>query len=108
METEAANRILNTPGVVGFVQLSETGEVLEQQGQEAEALANVLMYFQQMASLIGTSFGLEDFSEAQIQGNSFTVLTLPYQSGAVGVVLNSRTRLSETVKLLRKTLSSSN
>lgn len=95
---------MQTPNVLGFVHCSDSGDVITQEGNEVDILANVLVYFQQVAGLIGESFGLEDFQEAQIQGKSLTVICLPHKGGAVGVILNSRSKLNETVALVRQCL----
>lgn len=106
MATTPVQQIMQAPNVLGFVQCSESGDVVVQEGNEVDVLANVLIYFQQVAGLIGESFGLEDFQEAQIQGKALTVICLPHEGGAVGVILNSRTRINETVVLIRQALAS--
>lgn len=104
MTNTTVQQIMQSPNVLGYVQCSESGDVIVQEGNEVDVLANVLVYFQQVAALIGESFGLEDFQEAQIQGKSLTVVCMPHQGGAVGVILNSRTRLNETVATVRQAL----
>ncbi len=104
MSNSPVQQIMQAPNVLGYVQCSESGDVIVQEGNEVDVLANVLVYFQQVASLIGESFGLEDFQEAQIQGRSLTVICVPHQGGAVGVILNSRARINETVSLVRHAL----
>ncbi len=104
MNNPTVQQIMQAPNVIGYVQCSESGDVIVQEGNEVDVLANVLVYFQQVAGLIGESFGLEDFQEAQIQGKSLTVICLPHQGGAVGVILNSRTRLNEAVTAVRQAL----
>lgn len=106
MTNTPVQQIMQAPNVLGYVQCSESGDVLVQEGNEVDVLANVLVYFQQVAGLIGESFGLEDFQEAQIQGKALTVVCLPHQGGAVGVILNSRARINETVALVRQALAS--
>lgn len=106
MTNTSVQQIMQAPNVLGYVQCSESGDVIVQEGNEVDVLANVLVYFQQVAGLIGESFGLEDFQEAQIQGKSLTVLCLPHQGGAVGVILNSRARINETLGLVRQALAS--
>ncbi len=98
---------MQSPNVIGYVQCSESGDVIAQEGNEVDVLSNVLVYFQQVAGLIGESFGLEDFQEAQVQGKSLTVVCLPHEGGAVGVILNSRTRINETVTIIRQALAAS-
>ena len=104
MTNSPVQQIMQAPNVLGYVQCSESGDVIVQEGNEVDVLANVLVYFQQVARLIGESFGLEDFQEAQIQGRALTVVCLPHQGGAVGVILNSRARINETVSLIRQSL----
>lgn len=106
MSNTVAQQIVQIPNVLGFVQCSESGDIIEQKGDEAEVLANVLIYFQQVAGLIGESFGLEDFQEAQIQGKTLTVVCMPHEGGSIGVLLSSRTRMNETVQLVRQALAS--
>ncbi len=107
MTNTPVQQIMQAPNVLGYVQCSESGDVIVQEGNEVDVLANVLVYFQQVAGLIGESFGLEDFQEAQIQGKALTVLCLPHRGGAVGVILNSRARINETITLVRQTLAHS-
>lgn len=104
MATTPVQQIMQAPNVLGFVQCSESGDIVVQEGNEVDVLANVLIYFQQVAGLIGESFGLEDFQEAQIQGKTLTVICLPHEGGAVGVILNSRSRINETVVLVKQAL----
>lgn len=104
MNNSPVQQIMQAPNVVGFVQCSESGDVIAQEGNEVDLLANVLIYFQQVAGLIGESFGLEDFQEAQIQGKALTVVCIPHQGGSVGVILNARTRVNETVTQIRQIL----
>lgn len=105
MSNSPVQQIMQAPNVLGFVQCSDSGDVIVQEGSEVEVLANVLVYFQQVAGLIGESFGLEDFQEAQIQGKALTVICIPHQGGAVAVILNSRARINETVTMIRQILS---
>lgn len=95
---------MQAPNVLGYVQCSEAGDIIAQEGSGVEELANVLVYFQQVAALIGESFGLEDFQEAQIQGKSLSVMCLPHQGGAVGVVMSSRSRIGEVIATTRRVL----
>ena len=104
MTNSPVQQIMQSPNVLGYVQCSDSGDVIVQEGSEVDALANVLVYFQQVAGLIGESFGLEDLQEAQIQGKALTVICLPHKGGAVGVILNSRARVNETLTLVRNAL----
>lgn len=96
--------VMQAPNVIGYVMCSDSGDIIEQEGNEVAVLANVLVYFQQVAGLIGESFGLEDFQEAQIQSKSLTVLCVPHKGGAFGVILSSRTKINEVVAVVRQVL----
>ncbi len=101
----AIQQIMQTPNVIGYVRCSESGVVIEQEGNEVDVLANVIVYFQQIAVLIGESFGLERFHEAQIQGKSLIVVCIPLAGGDVlGVILNSRARVPEILGQIRQIL----
>jgi hypothetical protein len=100
----AINQIMQAPNVIGYVRCSEAGDVIEQEGNEVDALANVIVYFQQIAVLIGESFGLEHFHEAQIQGKSLTVVCIPVETDVIGVILSSRARVNEIVGQLHQIL----
>ena len=95
-------QIMQAPNVLGFVHCSADGEVLIRAGNEVEALATILGHFMRLARLVGGSFGLEDFHEARIQGKPLSVLCMPYEGGAVGVVLDSRARVAEVALTMRR------
>jgi hypothetical protein len=97
-------QIMQAPNVVGYVLCSEAGDIIEQEGSEVSVLATVLVYFQQVAGLIGESFGLEDLQEAQIQSKSLTVLCVPHKGGSFGVILSSRTKINEVTAIVRQVL----
>lgn len=97
-------QIIQAPNVLGYVHCSAAGDVLVQEGNEVDVLANVLIYFQQVATLIGDSFGLEDFCEAQVYGKSLIVICMPCQNGAIGAILNSRAQVTEVTNLMRQIL----
>lgn len=98
----AVQQIMQAPNVLGYVHCSESGDIIVQEGNEVDVLANVLIYFNQMATLIGESFGLEGFHEAQIQSKSLIVLCMPHQGGAIGVIVNARARVSDVAALMKQ------
>ena len=104
MGTSNFQPIIQAPNVLGFVMCSEAGDIIEQEGSEAAVLASVLTYFQQAAGIIGDSFGLEDFQEAQIQSKSLTVLCVPHNGGGFGVILSSRIKINEVTSIVRQVL----
>jgi len=97
-------QVMQAPNVLGYVLCSESGDIIEQEGGEVAVLATVLVYFQQVAGLIGESFGLEDLQEAQIQSKALTVLCVPHNGGAFGVILSSRIKINEAIAVVRQVL----
>lgn len=94
-------RLVQTDHVLSFVHCSEEGEILAQEGDEVEILAEALTYFHQMAALIGESFGLEGFEEARIQGRSLSILAMPHQGGLLGVVVHVKARIASVIDEMR-------
>jgi predicted regulator of Ras-like GTPase activity (Roadblock/LC7/MglB family) len=101
-DKNAMQRIMQTPNVLGYVHCSLTGEVLEREGSEVESLATVLGHFVRLSSRAGTSFGADGFHEAQIEGKAITVLCMPCDDGAIGVVLDARARVPEVALSMRR------
>ncbi|MEY4490124.1 MAG: hypothetical protein RIQ79_2632 [Verrucomicrobiota bacterium] len=101
-------QVMQAPNVLGYVLCSEAGDVVEQEGSEVSVLATVMVYFQQVAGLIGDSFGLEEFQEAQIQSKSLTVLCIPHKAGSFGVILSSRTKINEVTAIVHQVLAADN
>jgi len=97
-------QLMKEPSVIGFVQCSEEGDIIAQEGNDVDVLSTVLVYFQQIANLIGDSFGLENYQEAQIQGQSLTVITSPYGEGVVGIIVNSKLKINEVARMLREAI----
>lgn len=104
MVNTSYQQIMQAPTVIGYVMCSDSGDVVEQAGEEVAMLSTVLVYFQQVAGLIGESFGLEDLQEAQIQSKSLTVLCVPHSGGSFGVILSSRAKINEVTAALRQVL----
>ena len=101
-DKSAMQRIMQTPNVLGYVHCSLTGEVLEREGSEVESLATVLGHFVRLSGRVGTPFGTDGFHEARIKGKAITVLCMPCDDGAIGVVLDSRARVSEVALCMRR------
>lgn len=98
----AMQRIMQTPNVLGYAHCSVTGELLEQDGREVDALATVLGHFMRLMASAGASFANGDFHQAQIQGKPITVLCMPCEDGAIGVVLDARARVPEVALMMRR------
>lgn len=94
--------LVDIPGVVGFVECCESGTILNSAGDESEILGNVLVYFGQMANLIGESLGLEGLVEAQFSGRSLSVLHLPAGESDFGVIMDSKVRASDLTPLIER------
>ena len=101
MSSEATISEINAfPGVSGFVECDKMGSVLQAEGDDAETYGGVLGYFEQMANLIGESFGLDSIEEAQIITPSRCALCLPKADKSVGVIYDPKTKLKELMPLL--------
>lgn len=100
-------QIMQTPHVLGFAQCSEAGEVVKREGRELEALATVLGHFMRVAARLDGSPGLHDCHEASIAGKSLTVVCMPYEGGAVGVVVEARTHVAEIALMMRRAIDAS-
>lgn len=98
----AMQRIMQTPNVLGYVHCSMTGEVLERDGREVESLVTVLGHFLRLSGRFGAPFGSDGFHEAQLKGKPVTVLCMPCEDGAIGVVLDSRARVPEVALTMRR------
>lgn len=98
----AMQRIMQTPNVLGYAHCSATGEVLERSGSEVESLETVLGHFVRLTARAGGSFGADGFHQAQIEGKPITVLCMPCDDGAIGVVLDSRARVPEVALSMRR------
>lgn len=97
-------QIMQTPKVLGFAQCSEAGEVVMREGREVESLATVLGHFMRVAARLGGSPGLHDCHQASIQGKSLTVVCMPYEGGAVGVVVDARAQIAEVALMMRRAI----
>ncbi|PTD97276.1 roadblock/LC7 domain-containing protein [Pseudothauera lacus] len=100
----ALQQVLHTPNVLGYVLCGADGQVVARDGRETDALTGVLVHFTRVAGQFGQRFGLDSFHEAQIHGKPLTVLCLPWQGGALGVVLDSRARLAEVALTVRRAM----
>lgn len=100
MKTTIHTKLLSQPGVIGFVECNESGLVVNSEGDEAELLGAVLVYFEQMTNLIGETLGLDRYLEAQIYGKSILVHCQPLQDSAFGLLMNSKARLSDLQPML--------
>lgn len=89
------------PNVLGAARLNNTDGSMEQTGPEAEALANVLGCFGQLAGLVGASFGLERLTEAHIGGRNVSIVCVCDDDSTTGVLMNSRARPAEIAARLR-------
>ncbi|WOO39527.1 hypothetical protein [Rubellicoccus peritrichatus] len=87
-------------GLIGYIECDQTGEILKSEGDDIEALGSVLIYFQQIADLIGESLGFEPMEEARIIGRSTTTVCLAKNDSTLGVIFNSRAKIEEILPVV--------
>lgn len=99
--THSLEQIAQLPNVLGAVRVDDSGSIIDHTGPEAEALGNVLSCMQQLAGLVGASFGLEYLEEIRLSGKSLEILAIPEDADCLGVVLGPRARVNEISNRLR-------
>ena len=87
-------------GVLGYLEINSTGEVIRTSGDEADALGSVIGYFQQMAGVIGDSLGFDPLDEAYIFGKTTTSICLPRDESTYGIICSSRAKLPDVLAKL--------
>jgi hypothetical protein len=97
-------QILQSPSVLGLARCSETGEIVLREGREVDSLTTVLGTFMRVAKLLPGACDGGDFHQASVQGKPLTVLCMPHDGGAVGVVLDERARVPEVALMLRRAI----
>lgn len=85
------------PGVMGVVRCHENNDVIEQSNPEVAPFGNILMFFKQMASLLGESFGLEELAEAHIQGKEVSAVCLAKGEETFGFIVRPMSRAADVV-----------
>ncbi len=87
-------------GVLGLIECDEAGNILHADGDDPEALGQVLVFVHQLADLIGESFGLDGLEEAHIIGKSMTAVCVPRGGSDLGVMFDSKADISQTLPQL--------
>ena len=89
------------PGLLALIDCDADGEVLQQEGENTETLASILLYTKQMAELIGASLGLEAVEEARIMSKSVTAVCIPREDGAYrGALFEARAKIDAVLPKL--------
>lgn len=88
-------------GLLSLVECDSRGTILQAEGDNAETLGNVLLYFKQMADLIGEAFGLEELEEARLVGKSVTAVCLPRDEEVLlGALFENKARIDAVLPQL--------
>ena len=91
------------PGLVAQVTCRKgTDEIINSQGQGAEALAEILPHFADRASRCGESLGLEGFQEFQIFGKNLCTVIVEGEQARLGAVLKQGPSLTSAIESLRQ------
>jgi len=83
------------PGVLGVIECDESGTILQEEGDEVEALGQVLVFAHQIADLIGESFGLDGLEEGHIIGKSMTAVCVPRGASDLGVLFDNKASIAK-------------
>ena len=98
--TEDALGIPHYPGLLGVIECDESGTVLQAEGENAEALGQVLVFIHQIADLIGESFGLDGLEEGHVIGKSMTAVCVPRGGSDLGALFDNKAKISEILPSL--------
>lgn len=88
------------PGLISLVECDEGGVIIQSEGDDAETLGNVTVYFHQMAALIGDSFGLEGMEEGRMFGKNMTAVCLPRDHSTLGALFESKAKIDNVLSTL--------
>lgn len=89
------------PGLLSLVECDPQGEIVQAEGDNAETLGNILLYFKQMADLIGDSLGLEALEEGRLMGKSVTAVCLPRDDESIlGALFESKAKIEAVLPSL--------
>ncbi|MEO0795832.1 MAG: hypothetical protein AAFX93_11745 [Verrucomicrobiota bacterium] len=93
--TEDALGTPQFPGLLGMIECDEAGNILHSEGDDAEALGQVLVFMHQISDLIGESFGLDGLEEGHFIGKHMTAVCVPRGGSDLGVLFESKANISE-------------
>ncbi|MGE9294828.1 MAG: hypothetical protein ACQKBV_00860 [Puniceicoccales bacterium] len=82
------------PGVLGLIECDESGTVLMQEGDDVDALGQVLVFIHQISDLIGESFGLDGLEEGHLIGKSMTAVCVPRGGSDLGILFDNKASIS--------------
>lgn len=95
--TEDAMGTPQYPGLLGLIECDESGTVLHADGDEVEALGQVLVFIHQISDLIGESFGLDGLEEGHVIGKSMTAVCVPRGGSDLGVLFDNKAKISNVL-----------
>lgn len=88
------------PGLLSLVEVNRSSNILQAEGDDAETLAGVLVYFNQMTDLIGESLGLDGIVEGRMIGRSMTAVCLPTPDSIRGALFENRANIDAVLPKL--------
>lgn len=101
MESEAGSSDGGTsfeeafPGLISLVECDESGQIVEAEGDDAEVMGQMMLYYQQMANLIGESFGLGPLEQGRLHSKQLTAVCVPQESGTLGALFDSKAPIDD-------------
>lgn len=88
------------PGLIGVVTCDGTGEVESFTGEEAEMFGAVVPYFNQIATLVGETFGLDEFEQGMLIGKNVTCVTIAGSEESRGFIFEAKAKINQILPKL--------
>lgn len=89
------SQVLSHPDIKGWVAIKNDGSQHVASDKTAETLGDILIYFNEITSLVGSAFALGNPDEIHIVCEELTAVCLPGKKETVGVIFDPDTRPNE-------------
>jgi hypothetical protein len=90
----------NFSGLLSLVECDTSGNILQTEGEDAETLVSVLLYFEQMAEKMGDALGFDALTEGRLIGKNVTAICLPRTGSTLGALVDSRAKIEPLIENL--------
>lgn len=94
-KNESMENVLSHPDIKGWVAIRNDGSQHVASDDSAETLGDVLIYFNEIAELVGSTFNLEKPDEIHMVCDDLTAVCLPGSKETVGIIFDKNTRPNE-------------
>ncbi len=94
-KNESMENVLSHPDIKGWVAIRNDGSQHVASDDHAEQLGDILIYFNEIAELVGSTFGLKKPDEIHMVCDDLTAVCLPGTKETVGILFDKNTRPNE-------------